>query len=70
MRADVESGAGGYRLPAHEVRNERLKLIEAMLQLLVGDAATMPTAQQVRLREAAKAVQQVQAWCRTHAPGL
>ena len=69
MRADVESGPGGLRLPPDQVRNKRLELATDLLSLALRDVATLPTRQQERVRVAVRELQAVQQCCRAHQEG-
>jgi hypothetical protein len=57
---------GGLRLPATQVRDERLRIASEMLALTLKDTALLPVRQQERVREAVKALQAVRQWCRDH----
>jgi hypothetical protein len=56
----------GLRLPATQIRDERLRIASEMLALTLRDTALLPVRQQERVREAVKALQAVQQWCRDH----
>jgi hypothetical protein len=61
----AESPAG-LRLPATQVRDERLRISLEMLALTLRDTALLPVREQERVRQAVKALQEVQRWCKTH----
>jgi hypothetical protein len=56
----------GLRLPATQVRDERLQIAAEMLALTLKEAALLPTRQQEDVREAVKRLQAVQHWCKAH----
>ena len=58
----------GWRMPAHQIRDERLKVSMELLQLTLRDMATLPTTQQQALRQAVVSIQEVRRWCRLHRP--
>jgi hypothetical protein len=55
------------RLPASQIRDERLKLVTDVLALTLRDVATLPVPQQKQVCLAMKALTDVQQWCRAHA---
>jgi hypothetical protein len=57
---------GGLRLPATQVRDERLRIAADMLALTLKETAVLPTRQQEDVREAVKRLQAVQHWCKAH----
>jgi hypothetical protein len=59
----------GLRLPATQIRDERLRIASELLALTLRDTALLPVRQQERVREAVKALQAVQQWCKTHHGG-
>jgi len=59
----------GWRMPAQQIRDGRLKMILEVLQLMLRDIAGLPVMQQEDVREAVLRLQRVQQWCRHHAPG-
>ena len=68
-KAERSEYAGGLRLPAPQVLDERLRIASDMLALTLRDAAGLPTGQQDALREAVTRLQAVQAWVKLHANG-
>ena len=68
-KAERSAYPGGFRLPAPQVLDERLKIASDMLLLSLRDAAGLPTGQQEALREAVTRLQAVQAWVKLHANG-
>jgi hypothetical protein len=62
MRPEERTPAG-LRLPARQVRDERLRVSMDLLQLMLRDIAVLPTRQQEDVREAVKRLQRVQQWC-------
>jgi hypothetical protein len=64
-----EATTAGLRLPASQVRDERLRIALEMLSLTLRDAAVLPTQQQEQVREAVTALQAVQRWCKAHSNG-
>jgi|SoiMethySBSTD1v2_1073268.scaffolds.fasta_scaffold585596_1 hypothetical protein len=67
--AERSAYPGGFRLPASQVLDERLRIASDMLLLALRDTAVLPTPQQEQVRRAVKALQAVQAWCKRHAGG-
>ena len=65
MRSEIY---GGLRLPASKVRDERIRVASELLALTLKDLALLPVKQQQYVREAVRALQQVQQWCKTHRP--
>jgi hypothetical protein len=59
----------GLRLPATQIRDERLKIASELLSLTLKETALLPTRQQEDVREAVKRLQRVQQWCRAHTSG-
>lgn len=59
----------GLRLPATQVRDERLRIASEMLALTLKDTALLPVRQQQQVRQAVRALQEVQQWCKTHRVG-
>jgi hypothetical protein len=66
MRADVESGPGGLRLPPEQVRNKRLELATDMLALTLKEVGLLPVKQQEQVRAAMRNLTDVQQWCQRH----
>ncbi len=58
----------GLRLPTTKVRDERLRIASEMLALTLKDLALLPVKQQQYVRQAVRALQEVQQWCRAHRP--
>jgi len=56
----------GRRLPAPQIRDERLKMASELLALTLRETALLPTRQQEDVREAVKRLQAVQRWCKDH----
>lgn len=59
----------GWRMPAPQIRDGRLKVSVELLQLALRDIAGLPATQQAAIREAVKHLQAVQEWCQHHGPG-
>ena len=56
----------GLRIPSAKVRDERLRIASEMLALTLRDTALLPVRQQQQVRQAVRALQEVQQWCRSH----
>jgi hypothetical protein len=54
------------RLDPQQIRNERIKIASDLLALTLRDVAVLPVAQQQRVRQAVKALVEVQQWCLAH----
>lgn len=67
MRPEERMPAGRL-MPPYQVRDERLAIALHMLQLTVTEGAAWPVAAQQMLRQAVRAVQRLQAWCKAHGP--
>jgi hypothetical protein len=61
-----EDDYAGLRIPATQVRDERLKIATEMLTLTLRETALLPARQQEDVREAVKRLQAVQEWCKAH----
>jgi hypothetical protein len=59
----------GLRLPATQVRDARLQIASEMLSLTLKDTALLPVRQQQQVRQAVKALHEVQQWCKIHSAG-
>jgi hypothetical protein len=66
MMADDHAG---LRLPATQVRDARLQIAAEMLSLTLKDTALLPVRQQQQVRQAVKALHEVQRWCKIHSGG-
>jgi hypothetical protein len=56
----------GLRLPATQVRDERLRIASEMLALTLKETALLPVRQQEQVRLAMRALVDVQTWCKAH----
>jgi hypothetical protein len=59
----------GLRLPATQVRDARLRIASEMLALTLKDTALLPVRQQQQVRQAVKALHEVQQWGKAHSVG-
>jgi hypothetical protein len=59
----------GLRMPATQVRDERLRIAAEMLSLTLKDTALLPVRQQQPVRQAVKALHEVQQWGKAHSVG-
>lgn len=69
MRAEVESGPGGWRMSPQQVHQERLKIAVEMLALNLKETALLPVKQQQQVRQAMTALTDVWQWCQRQAAG-
>jgi hypothetical protein len=56
----------GLRMSQAQVRDARLQIAAEMLSLTLKDTALLPVRQQQQVRQAVKALHEVQQWCKTH----
>jgi len=56
----------GPRMPATQVRDERLQIASEMLALTLKETALLPVRQQQQVRQAVQALHEVQQWCKNH----
>ena len=66
MRIDEHAG---LRMPQAQIRDERLRIASEMLALTLKDTALLPVRQQQQVRQAVKALHEVQQWCKIHRGG-
>jgi hypothetical protein len=65
----MSDDCAGLRMPATQVRDERLRIAAEMLSLTLKDTALLPVRQQQQVRQAVKALHEVQQWCKMHSGG-
>ena len=65
-RRSMTDDQAGLRMPQAAIRDARLKIASDLLALTLKETALLPVAQQQRVRQAVRALTEVQQWCKAH----